>query len=64
MLKEKKIKKVKINILPIPDGPFGLIEISKETDCTISNKVENIPIYNIFGSYVLKFKIYYNNSKN
>ena len=54
MLKEKKIKKVKINILPIPEGPFGLIEISKETDCTISNKVENIPIYNITSIEIAK----------
>ena len=46
-VERKKIKKVKINILPIPEGPFRLIEISKETDCTISNKVENISIYNI-----------------
>ena len=45
MLKEKD-KKEKINILPIPEGPFRLNEISKETGCTTSN-IEDISIYNI-----------------
>ena len=47
MLKEKKIIKVKINILPKPKGPFRLYEISKETDCKLSSNTDDIPIYNI-----------------
>ena len=47
MLKEKKIKKVIINILPKPKGPFNLHEISQDAGCKISNKLKNIPIFNI-----------------
>ena len=34
MLKEKKIKKVIINIIPKPQGPFNLHEISEDANCT------------------------------
>ena len=54
MLKEKKIKKVKINILPIPKGPFRLNEISEETGCTISSNIENISINNITSIDIAK----------
>ena len=47
MLKEKKIKKVIINILPKPKGPFNLHEISQDAGCKTSNKLKNIPIFNI-----------------
>ena len=47
MLKEKKIIKVKINILPKPKGPFRLDEISKETGCSIIDKGKELSIYNI-----------------
>ena len=40
MLKEKKIIKVKINILPKPKGPFNLHEISQEAGCKLSNKIK------------------------
>ena len=36
-----------INILPKPRGPFRLDEISKETGCSILNKVRELSIYNI-----------------
>ena len=38
MLKEKKIKKVIINILPKPKGPFNLNEISQDAGCKTANK--------------------------
>ena len=44
-MKEKKITKVKINILPIPKGPFTLDEISQETGCITYNKIGNISIH-------------------
>ena len=53
-MKEKKITKVKINILPIPKGPFTLDEISQETGCITYNKIENISIHNITSIEIAK----------
>jgi len=36
-----------IDIIPKPKGPFSLQEISKETNCDVSNEKKDISIYNI-----------------
>ena len=35
------------DIIPKPKGPFSLQEISKETNCDVSNEKKDISIYNI-----------------
>ena len=45
---------MKINILPIPKGPFTLDEISQETGCITYNKIENISIHNITSIEIAK----------
>ncbi len=45
---------MKINILPIPKGPFRLDEISQETGCITYNKIGNILIHNITSIEVAK----------